>query len=114
VLRAIVVLGIMVLATGAFSGPQDATARRLLASWKDDELGVRAVAEVIASAFASGLAWAGTLAERGVYCPPPGLDGPKVMSALESYVGQHPRVSDQPYGEALAAALSGAFPCHSP
>jgi hypothetical protein len=112
--RAIVVFGSVILTTAAFGGPQDATARRLLASWKDDEPGVRAVAEVIASAFASGLAWAGTLAEKGVYCPPPGLDGPEVMSALESYVGEQPRAADQPYGEALAAALRRAFPCQSP
>jgi hypothetical protein len=112
--RAIVVFGSVILTTAAFGSPQDATARRLLASWKDDEPGVRAVAEVIASAFASGLAWAGTLSQNGIYCPPSGLAGPEVMSALESFVGQHPQVADQPYGEALAAALSRAYPCHSP
>ena len=41
-------------------GP-DISAQRLLESWKGEDPGMRMVAEVIASAFASGLSWKGTL-----------------------------------------------------
>ena len=35
----------------------DISAQRLLASWHDEDPGMRMVAEVIASAFASGFSW---------------------------------------------------------
>ncbi len=72
---------------------------------------MRLLAEVIASAFAGGLSWNGSLAGKGIYCPPQGLKGQQVMSALEKYVGDNPDVAERPYGEAMAASLSRAFPC---
>ena len=41
-----------------------------------------AVAEVIASAFASGMSWAGTIEGHPLYCPPPtgAFTGSQVMS----------------------------------
>jgi hypothetical protein len=72
---------------------------------------MRLLAEVIASAFAGGLSWNGSLAEKGIYCPPQGLKGQQVISALEKYVGDNPDMAERPYGEAMAASLSRAFPC---
>jgi Rap1a immunity proteins len=93
------------------AGPQDATARALLADWRDQDPGMRAVAEVIASAFASGLAAAGSLGGREVVCLPSDLRGKQIMSALEKFVGDNPDLADKPYGVAMAASLSRAFPC---
>ncbi len=45
----------------SWAGPADTTARALVADWKDADPGMAAVAEVIASAFASGLTAAGFL-----------------------------------------------------
>ena len=39
--------------------PPNISAQRLLASWQEGEPGMKMLAEVIASAFASGMAWAG-------------------------------------------------------
>ena len=44
------------------------------------------VAEFIASAFASGLSWKGTLGGKEVYCPPHGLKGGQVMKPLTSFL----------------------------
>lgn len=44
------------------------------------------LSEVIASAFASGLAWRGSLAGKEVFCPLPGLNEHEVMSALEQFL----------------------------
>ncbi len=43
----------------------------------------RMLAEVIASAFASGLSWSTSLGGKQVYCPPPDLKGQQVMSAAQ-------------------------------
>ena len=59
----------------AWAGPENATARALVAEWKDGDPGMTLVAEVIASAFASGLAAAGRLGGREVVCPPSDLGG---------------------------------------
>src|SRR5579863_2615568 len=48
-----VAVAILVVAAARADRP-DVSAGRLLASWKDDDPGTRMVAEVIASAFASG------------------------------------------------------------
>jgi hypothetical protein len=69
------------------------------------------VAEVIASAFASGLSWKGTLAGTDVYCPPQGLKGDQVMTALDQFLASNPNFADKTYGDALAMSLSRAFPC---
>ena len=53
----------------AWAGPENATARALVSEWKDGEPGMTAVAEVIASAFASGLAAAGKLGRSGGCLP---------------------------------------------
>ncbi len=70
-----------------------------------------AVAEVIASAFASGMSWAGAMKGHPVYCPGVALTGNQVMSILESFVAANPDAADKPYGFALSASLGRAYPC---
>jgi hypothetical protein len=91
----------------------DISARRLLSSWRDGDPSMRGLAEVIASAFASGLSWRGSVAGKEVYCPPAGLKGQQIMSALEQFLGDNPDLAEKPYGDAMAATLVRAFPCHS-
>jgi hypothetical protein len=66
------------------------------------------VAEVIASAFASGLSWKGTLGG-----PPQGLKGGQVMTTLDQFLGSNPDMAEKSYGDAMAASLSRAFPCQT-
>ncbi len=101
----------LLLAGAACAQSPDISARRLLSSWKGEDPSMRLLAEVIASAFAGGLSWNGSLAGKGIYCPPHGLNGQQVMSALEKYVGDNPDMAERPYGEDMAASLSRAFPC---
>jgi hypothetical protein len=68
-----IVCAAALFASVVWAGPQNATARPLVAEWKDGDPGMTAVAEVIASAFASGLAAAGRLGGREVVCPPSDL-----------------------------------------
>ena len=72
-----------------------------------------AVAEVIASAFASGMSWAGTIEGHPLYCPPSigAFTGDQAMSILESFIADHPETADKTYGLALSAGLRRAFPC---
>jgi hypothetical protein len=91
------------------NGP-DISAQRLLSAWKGEDPNMRMDAEVIASAFASGLSWKGTLGGKEVYCPPPGLKGGQVMSALDQFLGSNPDMAEESYGDAMAASLSRAFP----
>jgi hypothetical protein len=72
------------------------------------------VAEVIASAFASGFFWAGKLGAKSIYCPPPDTAGREIMSALAQFVEANPNSADEPYGAVIAASLVRAFPCKSP
>lgn len=102
---------VALLASNVRAGPENATARGLIASWKDDDPGMRAVAEVIASAFASGLSWRGSIAEKEVYCPPSGLNGHEIMIALSRFVEANPDSAGEPYGAVMAASLVRAFPC---
>jgi hypothetical protein len=51
---ATVFLATLIVSTGHADGP-DISAQRLVESWKGEDPGMRMVAEVIASAFASGL-----------------------------------------------------------
>jgi hypothetical protein len=97
----------------AQAGPADTTARALVAAWKDADPGMAAVAEVIASAFAGGMSWAGKIEGHPVYCPPPtgALTGNQVMSILERFVSDTPDAGDKTYGFPLSASLSRAFPC---
>src|SRR5277367_4725260 len=107
--RAAVVAFTAALITSAAQadGP-DTSAQGLLSAWKGEDPGMRMVAEVIASAFASGLSWKGTLGGKEVYCPPPGLKGGQVMAALEQFVVSHPEEAEKTYGEAMAISLSRA------
>ena len=68
------------------------------------------LAEVIAAAFSSGLSWPVRSAGKEVYCPPPGLKGGEAMSAFERFLADHPDMAERPYGDAMAATLSRAFP----
>jgi hypothetical protein len=57
----------LVVSAAQADGP-DISAQRLLSSWKGEDPGMRMIAEVIASAFASGLSWKGSLGGKEVYC----------------------------------------------
>jgi hypothetical protein len=102
----------------AFSTPgraesPDISAQRLLSSWQDGDPGIKMLAEAIASAFASGMSWAGTIGGHPVYCPPENapLTGRQVMGVLERFVADNPESADKTYGFALSASLGRAFPC---
>ena len=103
----------MALSTPARAESPDISAQRLLASWKEDDSGMRMIAEVIASAFASGMSWAGTIEGHPVYCPPSTapLVGKQLMGILEHFVAENPDAADKTYGFALSASLTRAFPC---
>ena len=75
-----------------------------------------AVAEVIASAFASGMSWAGTIEGHPLYCPPPtvAFTGNKVMRILESFIADHPETADKTYALALSAGLRQALALRFP
>ena len=104
-----VVSGAMLLAAPASA--DSPSARRLLSNWKSDDPMMSMVAEVIASAFATGLSTAGSLSGKPVYCPPPGAKGSEALSALERFLADHPDLAERPYGDALAASLRQQFPC---
>ena len=108
-----IVCATALFAPSVWAGPQDATARALVADWKDQDLGMRGLAEVIAGAFASGLVAAGRLEGREVFCPPSDLGGKQIMSALERFVTNNPDLADAPYGLAMAASLRDTFPCQT-
>ena len=74
---------------------------------------MKMLAEVIASAFASGMSWAGKIEGHAVYCPPSPspLAGGQLMNILERFVSDNPDTADKTYGFALSASLSRAFPC---
>jgi Rap1a immunity proteins len=91
----------------------DISAQHLLESWKGEDPGKRMVAEVIASAFASGFSWGGDAPGKRAFCAPPEFKGPQIMGAFEAFVGEHPALAERPYGEAMAATLRTAFPCNA-
>jgi hypothetical protein len=93
-------------------GP-DISAQRLLESWKGEDAGMRMVAEVIATSFASGFSWGGDAAGRRVYCASPDLKGPQIMGAFEVFVRDNPSSAERPYGETMAATLIKTYPCGS-
>jgi hypothetical protein len=74
---------------------------------------MQALAEVIASAFASGFSWGGDVAGKHAYCAPD-VKGREVMIAFEGFLSNHPDMASRPYGAAMAATLSRAFPCDRP
>jgi hypothetical protein len=53
------------------------------------------------------------LAGKEVFCPPPGLKGQRIMSAFEQFLEDNPDMAERPYGDAMAASLSRAFPCQA-
>jgi len=85
----------------------------VMVDWKNGDREMAAVAEVIASAFASGMSWAGTIEGHPLYCLPPigAFTGNQAMSILESFIPDHPETADKTYGLALSASLRQAFPC---
>jgi hypothetical protein len=103
----------MALSTPGRAEPPDISAQRLLTSWREGDPGTKMLAEVIASAFASGMSWAGTIEGHPVYCPPSTapLTGNQLMSILERFVSDNPTSADKTYGFALSASLTRAFPC---
>jgi hypothetical protein len=111
---AIAFLAALVAPVGVCAAPQDATARALLATWKDQDPSARLAAELIAGAFASGLSWGGKLDGKEVFCPPDGLTGRQIMAAFERFMADAQDMADKPYGVAVAQALSRAFPCQAP
>ena len=111
---AIVLIAVLLAAAApALADPSDISARRLLSGWKDQDPSTRMLAEVIASAFAGGLSWRGSLAGKEVYCPPPDFKGRQVMIAFEKFLEENPDMAERPYGDAMAASLSRAFPCQT-
>jgi len=109
-----VVAGVFVAALIAFAaradGP-DISPQRLLGSWKAEDPGIRMVAEVIASAFASGFSWGANASGKRAYCASPDLKGGQIMSAFEEFLKDNPKMADEPYGAVMAGTLIKAFPC---
>ncbi len=88
---------------------RSSTAQNLLENWNDGDPGTTAVAEVIASAFASGLSWGGHLGGTEVYCPPPDLGGREIMSAFGRFLKNNPDMAGKPYGAAMRWPFAGRF-----
>src|SRR5208283_1543915 len=82
----------------------------LVADWENGDREMAAVAEVIASAFASGMSWAGTIEGHPLSPPTVAFTGNKVMRILESFIADHPETADKIYGFALSASLRPAVP----
>ena len=93
-MRGAILFVALLLAPAAWADSPDISAKRLLSAWKGEEPSMSKLAEVIASAFSSGLSWHGSLAGKEVFCPLPGLNGHEIMSALEQFL-KH-TVSDTP------------------
>jgi hypothetical protein len=112
--RAVVAACAAALMTSATQADgSNTSAQGLLSAWKGDDPNMRMVAEVIASAFASGLSWRGTLAGKELYCPPQGLTGGQVMTALDQFLPSNPNFAEKTYGDAMAISLTHAFPCEA-
>ena len=112
-MRGGIVLVAMLLTSAVWAQSPDISARRLLSGWKAEDPSMRMLAEVIASAFASGLSWSSAHGGKEIYCPPPGLKGQEVMTDFEKFLQDHPDMAEKPYGDAMAASLSLAFPCET-
>jgi hypothetical protein len=105
-----VFLPALIVSAALADGP-DISAQRLLESWNGGDPGMRMVAEVIASAFASGFSWGGDAAGKRAYCAAPTLKGGQILSAFEGFVRDNPALAERPYGEAMAGTLRKTFPC---
>ncbi len=102
---------VVLIASASLADGPDISAQRLLESWKSEDAGMRMVAEVIASAFASGFSWGGTDAGKRAYCSSPDLKGSQIMTAFEVFLRDHPKMNGEPYGAAMAETLTKTFPC---
>jgi hypothetical protein len=100
----------MLIASAAQSDGPDISAQRLLSSWLDEDPSMRMVAEVIASAFASGFSWGGDAAGKRAYCASPDLKGGQIMSAFEEFLRDNPKMADEPYGAAMAGDAQQIVP----
>jgi len=58
------------LIASAAQADADISAQHLLESWKGEDPGIRVVAEVIGSAFASGFSWGGDAPGKRAFCAP--------------------------------------------
>jgi len=112
-MRGAILIVAMLLASSLWAQSPDISARRLLSSWKAEDPSMRMLAEVIASAFASGLSWAAAHGGKEVYCPPPELKGQRVMIAFEQFLVDNADMAEKPYGDAMAASLSREYPCQA-
>ena len=83
---------VMLIASAARADGPDISAQRLLASWHDEDPSMRMVAEMIASAFASGFSWGGDAAGKRAYCAAPDLKGGRIMSAFEEFLRDNPKL----------------------
>ena len=79
------------IASAAQADGPDISAQRLLSSWQDEDPSMKMVAEVIASAFASGFSWGGDAEGKRAYCASPDLKGGQIMSAFERFLNDNPR-----------------------
>jgi hypothetical protein len=108
-------VGVFIITLTAFAAQADSpdiSAQRLLESWKNEDPGMRMVAEVIASAFASGFSWGGDTIGKRAYCAAsPDLKGHQIMSAFEEFLRNNPKTADEPYGAAMAGTLVKAIAC---
>ena len=68
--------------------------------WKAADQSTHLLAEVIASAFASGLSWSAAHGGKPVFCPPRDLKGAQAMSALSDSSGTIPTWRRRPMGTA--------------
>jgi len=65
------------------------------------------LAEVVASAFASGVSWSASRGAKQLYCPPPGLKGEEIMSAFERFLADHPGGAEKQKSFASGAWCGG-------
>jgi hypothetical protein len=110
---AVVAFTATMINSAAQADSSNTSAQGLLSAWKGEDPNMRMVAEVIASAFASGLSWKGTIAGKEVYCPPQGFKGGQVMAALDQFLVSNPDMAEKSYGDAMAVSLTRAFPCQA-
>ena len=99
------------IASAAQADGPDISAQRLLSAWKGEDPSMKMVAEVIASAFSSGLSWKGSARRKGTLLSAVGAEGRQVMTTPEHFLEHNPKMAEKSYGDAMAASLSRAFPC---
>jgi hypothetical protein len=80
--------------------------------WKDPDRSAMMVAEVIASAFASGMSAPAALSEKPIYCPPTDrtFNGRQVMTLLDGFVGANPDAAEKPMASRCPPVCARRFP----